>query len=196
MEPLRIGRRSVRLPIVVFTLLAAAGCSIDYESGTFSENLSEEIPDTVLLSFTHTVVRGETPLFRITAERAESFDTKKETRLTDVSFREYDADGTVITEGVADSAVFFTDTENARIEGNIRVTTHREDGSLSAERLSWDSEERLLAGEPEDEVEIERETGSQVRGRDFRADLRRRVITFGSSVDGIYRSGEKTDEAP
>src|SRR5690554_3716608 len=115
MERNRIGSRTALHLIIALASLVFAGCSIDYESGTFSEDLAEEVPDTIIFSFTHTVVRGETPLFRITAERAESYEAKQETRLTDVSFREYAADGEVITEGTADSAVFFTDTENARI---------------------------------------------------------------------------------
>ena len=183
--------------LLLCALCALAACSLDYEQAEITEELSDEIPETVLLDFTHTVVEDGRPVFIISAERAENYTERKQTVLSEVSFAEYDSDGEAVTEGVADSAIFFTDTENAELRGNISFYSAAEEGRVEAEYLEWNREERELTSNPTDPVLLENESGSRIRGSGFRADFTLKQIEFSGkttssqSVRGTYVSEEE-----
>jgi LPS export ABC transporter protein LptC len=183
--------------LVLCVLCSLFGCSLDYAQAEITEELSEEIPETVLTDFTHTVVENGRPEFVISADRAENFTERKQTVLFQVTFAEYDSDGSVVTEGVADRAVFFTDTENAELRGNISFYSASEEGRIEAQYLEWNREERRLTSNPADQVLLAKESGSQIRGTGFRADFTLKQIEFSGkaasteSVRGTYVSEEE-----
>lgn len=183
-----MNRKSRRLPlgIMIAVLLAAAGCSLDYEQHYIEETMRDSIPDTVFHNFTHTVVRDGRPVFRIAAEKAESYSKLKQTILSGVEFQEYGTGGELITEGSADHAVFNTETENAEISGNLSAYSAREGGELTGRNLTWDSETKTLSGNPDEEVSLKRDSGSSISGKGFRADFRRRSLTFERDVTGTF----------
>lgn len=186
------------LPLLALCALSAlAACSLDYAQAEITEELSEEIPETVLTDFTHTVVENGRPVFVIAAERAENYTERKQTVLWDVTFAEYDSEGETLTEGVADRATFFTDTEDAELHGNISFYSSAEEGRIEAEYLEWNREERRLASNPTGPVLLENESGSRIRGTGFRADFTLKQIEFSGktasseSVRGSYVSEEE-----
>jgi LPS export ABC transporter protein LptC len=177
------------LGAMIAVLLAVAGCSLDYEQHYIEETMRETIPDTVFHNFTHTVVRDGRPVFRITAEKAESYGKLKQTILSGVEFQEYGTGGELITEGRADHAVFHTESEDAEFSGNLSAYSAREGGGLTGRNLTWDSETKTLSGEPDEEVNLNRDSGSSISGRGFRADFRRRTLTFERDVTGTFTTG-------
>ena len=96
---------------VVLLLLLLASCSLDYEQARVAESISGQIPDTILLDFTHTVMSGGKVWVVLQAERAETYNERKEIVLHNVLFREYDQQGGLLTEARAEQAVFHTDSE-------------------------------------------------------------------------------------
>src|SRR4030042_1404272 len=54
-----------------------AGCSLSYEEARVSEQMAPEIPDTVMVGFTHTVVDEGRVWVRLSARRAEGYDQSK-----------------------------------------------------------------------------------------------------------------------
>ncbi len=178
------------LAIAAGAALLLAGCSLDYRPLESVDRLLEETPDAVLIHFTHTVATGGATLRTLQAERAEIFDRRKETRLQQVYWVEYAADGSMLSEAWAERAVWRSDREEARISGSISLHSYEERAWIYADSLSWEGEKRLLASGPGGTVTLKRENGTTVQGRGFRADFRRRQVTFAEQVQGTYVSDE------
>jgi len=102
---------------------AVSGCSLDY-GAALADDLAEDIPDTVVFDFAHTVVENGSPRFRLEADRGESFQAKKMMKLTGIRFTEYAADGAAA--------------------GKPLVLTSEADGAaVSVERRAYDESGRL-----------------------------------------------------
>ncbi|HEQ72421.1 MAG TPA: hypothetical protein ENN69_08020, partial [Spirochaetia bacterium] len=63
-------------------------------------------------------------------------------------------------EGRAGSAVFYTDTENAKIYGAIYAYSVDEEVAFYADTLFWNREDRILESPSGEVVRIERDDGS------------------------------------
>lgn len=174
---------------LAFALLAS-GCSLDYTEGAEGDELLESVPDAVFNKFVHTAVKGDILVFQIEAEKASIFSKKKYTELAAVRFVEYDDDGAVSLEGRAQSARFYTETENAEIKGAIYCYSRDEKVAFFAETLLWNSENRLLESRTGEAVRIEKDDGSFIVGSYFSIDARRKVLNFEAPVYGTYFSDE------
>lgn len=168
-------------------VLAAAGllpgCSFDYGQA-LAEDLADRTPDAVFIGFTHTVVQDNRPILRIEAERAEIFDRKNLVRLSGVSFTEL-RDGRVLAYGSAEGAALRTDTEDAEFFGAVNLRSEEEGVSIRTDSLAWNASDRVLTGPEDRKTEIERDDGSFLRGSGFRADARRKGISFSGEVEGL-----------
>lgn len=186
-------KKLVRL--LVFSLFAA-GCSLDYSSVLVTDDMSEEIPDSILLEFSHTSVKNGLPMFRLYSGQAYIYNQKEETQLSEVVFQEFDSKGDLITEGKADRALFFTDTENAEFWGDLYFYSLAEEASFSTTYLYWNSEEKKLIGKEENQIVITRDTGTEIRGTGFEAEARSRTVHFSGAVIGSYvqEEDEENDE--
>ena len=175
-------------------LLVFAGCSLDYSSIYVTDDMSEEIPDSILYEFTHTSVKDGTPIFRLSAGTAYIYNRKSQTQLSDILFQEFNRRGEVITEGRADEAVFFTDTEDAQFWGNLFFYSLAEEASFETAYLYWNDEEKRLTGRKNEEVRIKRDTGTEILGAGFEAEARTRIVTFSGPVSGTYVLEDEDEE--
>ena len=75
-----------------FALALLGACSLDYGQAMLKE-LEASLPDLVLYDFTHTVVEGGSPRFRLQAELGESYRREQRMELFGVEFTEFDAQG-------------------------------------------------------------------------------------------------------
>lgn len=172
--------------------LALVGCSLDYGQA-LAEELDESVPDTVMSGFSHTVVENGSPLFRLEAERGESYQSQNKMKLTRVRFVEYDTDGGIATEGQADSAVFYTDTESAELSGSVELVSTADGVTVSSGYLKWDGEARVLESRADTVTSLVDEDGTMLSGSGFSADASRRSFTFGNRADGRYVPPEGTE---
>jgi LPS export ABC transporter protein LptC len=176
-------------------LLAAAlalggGCSLSYEEARMAEQIAPEIPDTVMIGFTHTVIDEGRVWVKLSARRAEGYDQSKKIVLAEVRFQEFDRQGRLATEAAADRAVYNSDTEDAEVTGNILLRAPEEKASITAESLSWIKEGRRLSSGAGQSVRLAKEDGSFLEGRGFQADFRRRRLEFTQGASGGYVEGE------
>ena len=179
-------RYSVTLLIPVVAALAVFGCSLNYDEAFVAEDLSEEIPDTILHDFEHTSVRNGRPVYQLTAERAETYAGRNETILSGVEFREFGSDGSVVSEGRAANTVFHTTTENAELTGGIYVNSLTENAEMTTDTLIWNDSARILVAGEGDKVTIVKESGSRFEGIGFKAELSTKRFTFGGPVSGTW----------
>lgn len=151
-----------------------------------AEDLAEEVPDTILRDFSQVMVRDSVPTFFIEADESKSFGKRKETIFMGVHFQEYDKTGMIVTDGYAENAKMFSETENVELWGSLNFYSEREEASLEGEYLFWDNEASTLSGKAEDQINILKKSGSEITGRGFFADSRTKSIKFRSRVSGSW----------
>ncbi|GAB1431473.1 hypothetical protein MASR2M29_00980 [Spirochaetota bacterium] len=177
-----------------FCSLALCSCRLDYGTG-LDKDLSEEIPDTVVYDFVHTVAENGSPRFNLKAKRAESYQAKKLMRLYSVSFIEYAGGSSldqeqILSEGKADRAVFYTDTESAELSGSVYLYSAKEKSTIRSSYLEWNGESRILSSRADAVSSIYNEEGSGISGSGFGVDANRRSFGFDKHVDGQYSNSD------
>jgi LPS export ABC transporter protein LptC len=175
-----------RLAALLSCSLLAAGCSLNYEQAALEEKVAEGIPDTVLVGVVHKIHKGGRLTMEVEAARAETYNDRKQTILTDSRFTEFDAQGGKATEGQAGRIVFHSDTENAEISGAVKVHSATEKGAVTADSLMWQNKEKLLSAPLLERVLLKKDDGSYISGTGFQGDFNRRELTFSGPVQGTY----------
>lgn len=180
----------LRVPAVAIAL-ALAGCSIDYKGASIEEPTSAGIPDTVARGLLHRIHKDGRLSLELEAARAETYNAKNTTILTDAHFVEFDEKGGAATEGRARTVVYHSDTENAEISGSVTVHSAVEKADVRAETLSWENKTKRLSAPPTEQVSIRKDDGSLLVGSGFKGDFRSREVTFTGAVRGTYVWEEK-----
>jgi hypothetical protein len=141
------------------------------------------------------VVEKGLPRFRIEAVRGESYRELRKMKLTEVAFTEYapDGSGSVASEGKADSAVFFTDTESAELSGAVRMRSTRDGITVSSSYLKWDGEARTLESRADAVTTLQDDDGSRLSGSGFSVDAARRSFKFGNRTTGSFVAPEQKE---
>ncbi len=170
------------LPLAVLL----AGCSIDYKGASVEEQAPSGTPDTVAVGLLHRVHKDGRLSFELEAARAETWNAKNETILTDAHFVEFDAKGGKATEGDAHTVVYHSDTENAEISGAVHVRSAVEKGDVRADTLDWENKSKRLTAPPTEQVTLGKEDGSILVGTGFTGDFMRRQFSFTGPVRGTY----------
>ena len=108
-----------------------------------------------------------------------------------VRYVEYDAAGKPVTTGSAESAVFLSEREDAKVAGAIRLRSESQGVSLEAKSLRWEGlRHRLVSDE---EVTIARDDGAEVRAGGVDVDTRRKRIRFTAPVSGTLVTGSEEE---
>ena len=163
-----------------------AGCSIDYKEASVEEQAPSGIPDTVAVGLLHRVHKDGRLSIELEAARAETWNAKNQTILTDAHFTEFDDKGGKATEGQARTVIFHSDTENAEISGDVHVYSAKEKGDVRADTLDWENKAKRLTAPPEEQVTIGKEDGSSLIGTGFTGDFMKRQVFFRGPVRGTY----------
>jgi LPS export ABC transporter protein LptC len=188
-------RKGLYLAVIglLLVLIMCAGCSFDYDEAKIAEDLSETVPETVLLDFIQVRMYKGQPEYRVYGKKAETYGKKKETILEDVLFHEFDDAGSVVTEGKADLVTHFSETDNAQMEGNLDFYSKDEEAGITADYLFWDDEKSTLQGKDEETITLRKDDGSELSGRGFIADISEKQVEFTSSVSGIWVDEDEDD---
>lgn len=184
-------KHALLILLSLLCLISASACRFDYNESIMAEDLSEEVPDTILENFAQVMVKDTVPTFYIEAAKSSSYGKRKETLFEGVHFQEYDKEGVVITDGQADRAKMFNDTESVELWGNLFFYSQREEASLEGEYLFWDNEESTLSGKSDDRIQIIEDAGSIITGKGFFADSKTKSIKFENQVSGMWKDENK-----
>ncbi|RKX87991.1 MAG: LPS export ABC transporter periplasmic protein LptC [Spirochaetes bacterium] len=175
-----------RVPLILLISIFSLSCSIDYGDSILPDEMKEDIPDNILRGFLYTENSDGHKTFSLYASKAETFNTKEQTILTDVVFQQFDSTGALITEGRSDRGVIYQDNDNAEMRGNIQIYSSQEEAELSTSYLYWDNEEKTLTGKQDTAMTIKKDSGTVLSGRDFSADMRTKTYFLGNRVHGEY----------
>ena len=181
MHLLRVAIAAIAAAAVVAVLGA---CSLDYRPAQVGEERAESVPETVLVAAELVIVRSQARRFRVAAQRVEHYPEQRRQVFTGFEFQETDAEGAVLSSGSADNAVYFTDSDDVEMAGNIRFHSDQQQAGIYAEWLRWNDDARLLSGAPDGLVRVEREGGSTISGIGFVADMSAGTVEFAAQVSG------------
>jgi LPS export ABC transporter protein LptC len=171
-------------------LLLLSACALDYEEGRVAEEIAEEVPTTRLVNAEITAIREGTLV--VTAGLLESYPKQDRQILEEITFLERGPDGEIRLEGRASRAVHHLDTDDIELQGEIFFHSAVEEATIESEFLYWDEEADILRSEPDGSVRLSEEDGTSIEGEGFRADGRRRTVSFEGGVEGtiVTEAGE------
>ncbi len=167
---------------VTFLLL---GCSFDYDEDVLTDALSEEQADLIIKDGEFIIYRESKISMRIESLEASSFTARSQRVFKTLKFFQFDRDGKILAEGVADKATYQIQAEIVVFEGAIKVAISQEDAYIETDYLSWESKTDMLKGIPGGKVAIVRNDGSRISGTDFFVDLRTKVMEISGGVEGV-----------
>jgi len=185
---------TVQMLTLLSALLISAGCSFNYSEADMAEDLSKEVPNSIIRHYRFVDVRTGQSSFRVYAAEARMYHKAHQTRLTDLFFQEIDPRGNVVTEGEAGSATLFTQTDNVEMRGEIRFSGSKQEATIITDYLFWNNEERSLKGKPNREVTILKEDGTRIHGKGFSADTAADEVNFTEPVEGVYVQTEEDND--
>jgi LPS export ABC transporter protein LptC len=183
-------------PLVTLFLLCSflmAGCSFDYGAGNEEDT---SLPDIVMNDVEYVRIRDGDPQVRFRAERAERYEDKQLMELQNFTFEQFTQhNGEIDSTGRARSARVELDSGNIGIFDGVSLSVDSEDITIETESLSWQDKERQLSGDPDAEVRILRDDGTNFQGRGFTANTRSRRWEFAGPIGGVYVHEDDDDEA-
>ena len=179
----------VALPI----LLYLAGCSLDYDSVLPGDGQPDSIPSIALYEAQFIIVRTSGSRLEVTAGTIELFSKRDFQVFTDASFVELDSDETLVNRGTADQVVYFYNSGNVELKGNVEFYSSEQQATIFAENIIWKDEERTLTSGADDRIEVIKESGDRLSGRGLHADMRRRTIELAEEVNGSLIVDEQAD---
>ncbi|GHV75257.1 hypothetical protein AGMMS49942_00780 [Spirochaetia bacterium] len=179
-----IASRISKTLVLLLLSLFLPSCTFDYGEEV---SAGEDDPDIIMGDVDYVRVRDGDPVVRFQAELAERYDARQTMELREFSFEQfYDHGNGVNATGRAGSALVELDSGNIQLGKSILIAVDSEDITIETDKLSWQDEKRVLAGNEIDAVNITRSDGTLFSGQGFTADVRSRTWTFSGAVEGIF----------
>ncbi|MFO7730416.1 MAG: LPS export ABC transporter periplasmic protein LptC [Spirochaetia bacterium] len=184
----------LQLFCLLSTLLLSGSCSLNYSDAEMAEDLSEELPNSIIRSYRFVDIRSGRSSFQIYAAEARMYHKARKTQLKELFFQEINPEGEVVTEGEAARATIFTQTDDVEMHGDISFSGAAQEATIMSDYLYWNNEERRLEGNPEQTVTIIKADGTRIHGKGFSAEAAGQRVEFSEAVEGIYVQTAEDDE--
>lgn len=182
--------------LVLTVTLVLGGCSLDYEKEVTVD--PSQVPQMVFEGIHQTAVKDGQIQYTMKSASSEVYHTKKEVRLKNFEFQEYDSEGKPASRGSADSAVVNTDSNDARIGGRLSARSEEQSVTLEADGgttggLTWVNEDRILKTLPDTGVILKKDDGSQIEAKALTLDLGSNRLELEDGVQGSWTAETKQD---
>lgn len=179
-----MGKKLNRLLIISTTLLSM-GCTIDYNEDLESTIKSESIPDSIMRNFKLVKIKNNSPYTEVESSLTEIYNNQNKTVLHNVIFTEYDTNSkSITTTGKADNIEYYHDTEDAKLKGNLKFVSKKEEVEMTGEDLYWNKNDKKISSSTETSIEVIKEDGSRMKGYGFSANLERSTFSFEKGITG------------
>jgi LPS export ABC transporter protein LptC len=194
----RFSKKNLKFPgflrgIAGIFIIGFTGCSFDYGD---SMGVSKDQPDVVMRDVEYVRVRDGNPVVRFQAQLAERYEERQTMELRAFSFEQFEAHGDEANAvGSAGLASVELDSGNIVLDGGVKIAVESEDLVIETKGLRWQDRERILTGQEEAKVDIQRSDGTSFSGKGFQADMRNRTWVFESGVEGTYIYEDEDEEA-
>jgi LPS export ABC transporter protein LptC len=186
--------RAVSLAAVLVAALALAGCAFDY--GKEAAVSADSIPVMSFQGLKQIGVKDGRKLYTMQSDAADVYSAKKQTRLKNFQFEEYDSDGKTASHGRADEAVINTSTNDAEIHGQLEGHDAARGVTLTtgAGGLTWTNDDRILKTNTGTPVKLTKDDGSEIDGEGLVLDLGANRIELQAGIQGTWTPENKDDK--
>jgi len=187
-------RSGAPLAATVVAALAFTGCAFDY--GKEAAVSADSIPVMSFQGLKQIGVKDGRKLYTMQSTAADVYSTKKQTRLKNFQFEEYDSEGKTASYGKADEAVIDTSTNNAEIHGQLEARDAGRGVTLKtgAGGLTWTNDDRILKTSAGTTVQLTKEDGSEIDGEGLVLDLGANRIELQAGIQGTWTPENKDDK--
>lgn len=174
---------SKKLLGMVLASLFFVACSLSPEQAALVRSV--ELPDLVLTNATYVLDRGEDTPLTVVAGQIALYDQSHTGVVSDLTFSQKDAQGTLVLQGSADTATVDLQSYDAQLQGAVSVEKIDQNFLIEAEHLRWLHDSEMLVSEEQTEVTVTYEGNKRVRGIGLRADLATSIVTFEQVLEGV-----------
>jgi len=175
-------RKTVVLGMVLASLLLFS-CSLSPEQEAYARTL--ELPDLRLTNATYRLDRGDSSPLSVTAAEISLYDTTNKAILTNFSFTQTSADGTLLLKGRADRAEVDLTSYDATLTGAIHVDKPSDKLMVAAEHLVWHHDEQHLLSVGDEMVTLQFEGNKTITGTGLDIQLMDGSVTFTQLQEGV-----------
>lgn len=165
-------------PLAVICLVSA--CSLDYGK---TVNVEDAVPEFRFIDAHFSRYEDNKPSMEIEAERIEQYKSDGSSYAKNASFKTYDDDGTVDTEGSCNLLSADTKKETYIMFNDISVILHAQDMKIFADVLKYDGKTEQITSGRDDEVSIEKKD-TVITGRGFSSSGVSKSFSFLTQVTG------------
>lgn len=175
---------------------ALASCSFDY--GKDDSVTAEQIPLMSFQGLSQTGVKDGRKLYTMSSEVSEVYSIKKQTRLKNFRFEEYDFQGKPASRGRADEAVINTSNNDAELHGQLEAYDADRGVTLQtgAGGMTWTNDNRILKTTTGTTVRLTKDDGSEIDGQGLVLDLGTNRLELQAGIQGTWTPESKDDAAP
>ena len=178
----------------VILLSMLYGCNVSYEDADILEELSESVPELYFQEPEYTFIRNSARVVRVSAENSELFSARQEQRFHNIAFIESDTNNNTLNSGSANYGVYFIDSGNFELVGDVVFQSIEQDATVRAPYLLWDNREERLFGKEDEWVMVTRSSGTVMRGKNLNADLSNRIIEFENASGVILPDNDERND--
>ena len=190
-----MGRKFSEYIIFAAMLILISGCRLNYKEADITDTFSDSVPNSILTSFSQTVVENKATAYTVEADRAELYDKTPATYFENISFKEFDSEGNVGTEGAARKATYYSNNDNIIFDGDMIINSMEQDFIVRSNYMEWDNKNRILKSRDDTPVTIEQGEGTYISGRGFISDAASKTFTFLEKAEGrFFKEEEENDE--
>jgi len=148
-----------------------------------------EVPDARFANLTRLEYRDGALSMRISAKKAEWFESDRRLRIEGLEFTTYrTADGSVAATGRADLAILYESSGDAEFSGYIQVRSLEDDVTFETDRINYRRALDTFETPPESEVLVKARNQLIMSGRSLLFDATRQYYEVREGVKGsVYR---------
>lgn len=171
--------------------LVVVSCDLDYGKDQAS---ADQVPQLEFHGLHQTAVKDGRVLYTMDAAGSEVFTSKKQVRLKNFRFQEYDSEGKPASQGTADSALINTATNDATLTGALTARSEDLGVTLSVQGgggLTWVNDDRLLKTLPPSTVRLRKDDGSEMTAGGLSLDLGTNQLELLDTVQGRWTAETK-----
>lgn len=175
-------RKKLVLGMVLASLLLFS-CSLSPEQEAYARTL--ELPDLRLTNATYRLDRGDNEPLSVTAAEISLYHATNKAIITNFTFTQTSADGTLLLLGKAQRAEVNLTTYDATLTGAIRVEKPSDMLVVEAEHLVWYHDEQHLLSVGEEMVSLQFEGNKTIRGVGMDIQLKDGSVSFTQLDEGV-----------
>lgn len=175
---------------IIFTLLISSSCSLKYSD---TVDVDSSVPE---LNFTGTKItryENDRITVEIEADSLEQYKNSSESYAKNLSFKSYNQENEVSTEGSCGYLFADTSKEVYELFNGIKLFNHSDKTNFYADSLRWNKKSEQLTSGVNSTVRIEKDD-TVMEGKGFSASGVSKTFSFSGGVDGDIDTSENNDE--